>query len=411
MSVPSERAMNEAHRYAESDGGHSFSSTEREVRTNSYQPHENHRRRNECAASILPTHLQHNDPDDLELERHDMHHDERATVTNILPASNWLPSGHDASQQRELQASRKGKGRTMVIPDPSEPTCISNVTASTQGATGPLPPASSHALSAQQPDVRDLIDPNPSQHLVSSVCNDRDSDLPFSGNSRAVDRSKQEISEESNIITSKANSRASKYMRSRNPLLLAQAHLFQANNDARNRGVSHIEPRLTGLLDMDVDRPSLLKRFSSSFKADASTVQDVTELGAFATESVMTPSSSEQYPRIDEDVAHPQEKGQEGLQQNFQQRDSSAPSSLLERNLRAKVLHRLKNEKDPQTTAQASPSVAIRSHTSPSLATVDGSEGGKKLEDVEAKLRLRARLRSRLASEKRLSENVNRNCQ
>lgn len=409
---------------SESNGGCSPSWLEREDRDNPDRTCANHRRSGDgVASSSRSAHSLFNNTDDPELERQDLHHKEQTAISSIPLPFNWSPSDHASTSQRgpghpseQASSDLKGKGRAMLH-DSSEPiNGTSNVTATRRGgyqsalALGHMPPATSNSqraisASAQQPDTiddRNSIEFKPPQHLVSNIRKNYDSDLPLSGNTEVMGPAKQEISEELTSAKSKVTSGATKIVRSRNPLLLVQTHLFQANKDVRNRGGVHIEPRSTDSRNKDVDHPSLLLRISDAF--DTETINDISELGANVTAPKSGPSSSKPPTTTSGDSMPPERNGLDDLGQEVSHEASSTSSNtMLENDLRAKLLRRAKSEKVPQTSVPTLQDVIVQDQTSLSVVAIDGSEGDEELRTVEAKLQSKARLRFKLASEKRLS--------
>lgn len=412
---------------SESNGGCSPSWLERGDRDNPDRTCANHRRSGDGVAPSSRSALSFLDnTDDPELERQDLHHNERTAISSIPLPLNWSPSDHASTSQRgpghpseQASSDLKGKGRA-TVPDSSEP-INGNVTATRRGgyqsalALGHMPPATSNSqraisASAQQPDAIDdgnSIEFKPPQHIVSNIRKNYDSDLPLSGNTEVMGPAKQEISEELTSAKSKVTSGATKIVRSRNPLLLVQTHLFQANNDVRNRGGVHIEPRSTDSRNKDVDHPSLLLRISDAF--DTETIDDISELGDNVTAPKSGPLSSKPPTTTSGDSMPPERNGLDDLGQEVNEREhheasSTSSNTMLESDLRAKLLRRAKPEKAPQTSVPTLQDVQIvQDQTSLSVAAIDGSEGDEELRTVEAKLRSKARLRFKLASEKRLS--------
>ena len=296
-------------------------------------------------------------------------------------------------------------------------------------ALGPLPAAIpghssyTNSTSAQQPnniDDRDAIESKQSRCFVSSFEDERGINLPKSSNTEEIDEKMKEISEELAAATSKVPSRddkATKFARSRNPILLAQAYLKQATNDVRRRGGVHNEAQPTDMRSMGADRPSLLSRFSDTF--DAGIINDISDSSAYVTPSNsvspgpgqrinnISPSTSLQ---VNGNVGKVDEKAQElSLLSATTARMSSDRHKTLEENLRADLLRRLKSEKVPQTIVQTSRAPIARDRFPPAPDAADGSEDDAgDLGILESKLRSKARLRFKLASEKRLTENVNR---
>lgn len=423
--VSPEHASTRDHKSSESNGGCSPSWLEREDRVNPVRTGANHRRSSDdVASSSRSAHSFLNNADDPELERQDLHHSERTAISSIPSPLNWSPSDHASTSQRgghqseQASSDLKGKGRAMV-PDSSEP-INGNVTATRRDgyqsalALGHMPPATPNSqraisASAQQPDTiddRNSIEIKPPQHLVSTIRKNYDSDLPLSGNTEVMGTAKQEISEELTSAKSKITSGATKIVRSRNPLLLVQTHLFQANNDVRNRGGVHLEPRSTDSRNKDVDHPSLLFRISDAF--DTETIDDISELGTNVTAPKSGPSSSKPSTTTSGDSMPPERNGLDDLGQEVNEREqheasSTSSNTILESDLRAKLLRRVKSDKAPQTSVPTLHDVIVQDQTSLSVAAIDGSEGDEELRTVEAKLRSKARLRFKLASEKRLS--------